>query len=38
MFAVSEYLKELWLAFNYINRSLKKPQAVEGSHRSAAVQ
>jgi hypothetical protein len=30
MFAVSEHLKELWLAFNYINHSLKKaPGCVE---------
>lgn len=29
MFAVSEYLKELWLALNYLNHSLKKLQAVE---------
>lgn len=37
MFAVSEHLKELWLAFNYINHSLKKLQAVEESYWSAAV-
>ena len=38
MFAVSEYLKELWLALNYINHSLKKLQAAEDSCGRAAVQ
>lgn len=37
MFAVSEYLRELWLTLSYINHNLKNLQAAEESYGTAAV-